>query len=118
MTQEEKLVEALIMMVVGMGAVFVVLSSFSLIIWLMKYLDSKFTKGPKALPILKVQKEFFETKTESELVAVITAAAMQCFGSKIKVHKIHFLHDQTVHTGWANTGRVNVMASHSINKKG
>ncbi len=115
---EDKLGEALIMMVVGLGAVFTVLSSFSVIIWLMKYLDKKFTKVPKPLPILKVQKEFFETKTESELVAVITAAAMQCFGSKIKVHKIHFLDNQAKQTGWANTGRVNVMASHSINKKG
>ncbi len=115
---QEKLGEALIMLVVGLGAVFTVLSSFSLIIWLMKYLDSKFTKSAKPLPILKVQKEFFETKTENELVAVITAAAMQCFGSKIKVHKIHFLDDQSKHTGWANSVRVNVMGSHSINKKG
>lgn len=115
---QEKLGEALIMMVVGMGAVFGVLSTFSFIIWLMKFADSKFAKSAKPQPILKVQKEFFETKTEKELVAVITAAAMQCFGSKIKVHKIHFLDDQSKQTGWANSGRVNVMGSHSINKKG
>lgn len=115
---QEKLGEALIMMVVGLGAVFTVLSFFSLLIWLINKIEKKFSKVPVERPILKVQKEFFETKTESELVAVITAAAMQCFGSKIKVHKIHFLDDHSKQTGWANSGRINVMGSHSINKKG
>ncbi len=113
----DRLVEAFIMLGVGLGAVFTVLSFFSFIIWFMKWIDSKFSKTPKVLPILKVQKEFFETKTENELVAVITAAAIECFGSKIKVHKIHFLNNPSKQTGWANSGRVNVMASHSINKK-
>ena len=115
---QEKLGEALIMMIVGLGAVFTVLSFFSLLIWAINKLEQKFSKSPQQRPILKVQKEFFETKTESELVAVITAAAMQCYGSRIKIHKIHFLDDQSKQTGWANSGRVNVMASHSINKKG
>lgn len=112
------LIEALEVMVVGLTGVFTVLTFFSFMIWALKWIDAKTSKSKAEPPILKVQKEFFETKTESELVAVITAAAMQVFQSNVKIHKIHFLDDNTKPSNWASSGRVSIMASHSINIKG
>lgn len=114
----EKIIEALEVLVVGLAGVFSVLSFFSIMIWFLKWADSKLSKKKVEAPILKVQKEFFETRTEGELVAVITAAAMEIFKSKVKIHKIHFLNDASKPSNWASSGRVNVMASHNLNLKG
>lgn len=106
------------MLFVGFAVVFTVLIFFSFLIWFLKFLDEKLSKSTAEKPILKVQKEFFESKTEKELIAVITAAAVQTLGKKIKIHKIHFLQDVAKPSGWASSGRINVMSSHSINLKG
>ena len=82
-------------------------------IWLLKTVDKKFSKSKVEPPVMSPQKEFFESRPESELIAVITAAAMMTLGKKIRVKKIHFLKEHQ-DVSWTSVARVNIMASHNI----
>ncbi len=114
----ENLLVALKMLVVGMSGVFTVLAVFAFIIWLMKYIDAKMKKNAEEAPILLEQKEFFEARTERELIAVIAAAATSIIGKKVKIKKLHFLDADISLQNWKTSGISNNMASHNINIKG
>lgn len=108
----EKLIPALEVLGIGMGTVFFVLAFFCFMIWAMKALDNKFSKHKSDQP-LTMTNEFFESKPNAELVAVITAAVEQALNKKIRIKTIHFLDDQH-ETSWANSGRLDIMTSHNI----
>lgn len=114
---EENLIVATEMLIVGMSGVFFVLIFLAFVIWIMKAFDAKSQKAKQVeQPVLQVQKEFFESRTDKELVAIITAAAMAATGGKrLKVKKISFL-SQGHDAGWVGSGRQGVMASHQIHK--
>lgn len=114
----DNIIVALEMLVVGMSGVFTVLSIFAFIIWFMKYLDAKIKSNVEEAPILIEQKEYFETRTERELIAVLAAASTSIIGKKVKVKKIHFLDTNSDPASWKQSGLSNNMASHNINIKG
>jgi len=112
----EKIEEALMLLVVGMGVVFVSLFMFNVLISIMKFVDEKINKmrvGKK----LSIKKEDIapEEKITPEVVAIITAAAIEAFHKPIKIKKIHFLDSQDV-TPWARFGRQNILGSHLLKR--
>lgn len=120
----EKLLEGLIVMVVGMGGVFTALVFFYLLISLINYTDKVFKNISK--PDSKQQsgsaiQNDSKTTSESEesfeeLVAVITSAAYFALKKQVVVKSINFLHDSS-ESSWATIGRLNIIGSHNIQKK-
>lgn len=112
----EKIEEALMLLVVGMGVVFVSLFMFNILISIMKFVDEKINKM-RVSKKLSIKKEDIapEEKITPEVVAIITAAAMEAFHKPIKIKKIHFL-DSHDSSSWANTGRLGVLGSHALKR--
>ncbi|MBL7993865.1 OadG family protein [bacterium] len=110
----EKLLEASLLLVAGMTAVFVSLSGLALMIWLIKSADEKVN----ALRIRWYAKKV-EVKPEEvhdELAAVISAAVFTVLRKPVTIRKIRFL-DNRGEDAWAVTGRLNIMASRPIRKR-
>lgn len=115
---EENIIIATEMLVVGLSTVFIVLSAFAFVIWFLKKVDSRLLNNEAASAVKVTDSLFIEKQSDSELVAVISAAATAIIGAKVKVRKIHFLDHQPDEANWTNTGRLNIMGSHNINIKG
>jgi Na+-transporting methylmalonyl-CoA/oxaloacetate decarboxylase gamma subunit len=112
----ENIEEALMLLIVGLGVVFVSLFMFNILISTMKFVDEKINKmrvGKK----LSIKKEDVapEEKITPEVVAIITAAAIEAFHKPISIKKIHFL-DSHDSSSWTNTGRLGVLGSHSLKR--
>ncbi|NLO19475.1 MAG: OadG family protein [Ignavibacteria bacterium] len=113
----ERIYEALMLLVAGLGVVFTSLLMFNLLISLMIIIDERINKA-RVSKKLSVKKEDAapEEKITPEIVAIITAAAVETFHKPIKIKKIHFL-DRPHTTSWANTGRLNILGSHSLRRR-
>lgn len=112
----ENIEVALMLLIVGLGVVFVSLFMFNILISTMKFVDEKINKmrvGKK----LSIKKEDVapEEKITPEVVAIITAAAIEAFHKPIRIKKIHFL-DSHDSSSWTNTGRLGVLGSHSLKR--
>ncbi len=113
----ERLSEALVVMAVGLGAVFSSLLFFYLMMIVLQYIDSKFNlyMVNKKLNPVSEPKDDKEVAITPEIVAVISAAAYEVFKKPIVVKKIKYL--TKTETSWSQTGRMIVMGSHNIEKK-
>jgi Na+-transporting methylmalonyl-CoA/oxaloacetate decarboxylase gamma subunit len=114
-TLSERLEKGLLLMVVGMGVVFVALVligvCISLLGWWLRNLEAK---------PLELEEESSIVQTtgggdQSELIAVLTAAAMAIVGKSVNVRKVTFINQNTV-SGWAEVGRVAIHTSHNLRR--
>ncbi|MFH1051703.1 MAG: OadG family transporter subunit [bacterium] len=113
----EKLTEALIVMIVGIGGVFLSLLFFYLLMIVLNVVDSKVNKyrvNKKLSPKTKLDNIEPKIQITPEIVAVISAAAYEVFKKPVVVKKIKYLTKSA--TTWSETGRMIVMGSHNINK--
>lgn len=112
----EKIIESLLLLVVGMSSVIIVLLVFALLIQAGKLIDEKINQLRISRYSRKIENAPATEEINDELIAVITAAIMLTYRKNIRVRKIRFL-DHTSQPTWAVTGRLNVMASHLITKR-
>jgi Na+-transporting methylmalonyl-CoA/oxaloacetate decarboxylase gamma subunit len=110
----EKLIESLLILLIGIVGVFISLSLLAVMIWLIKTVDEKIN----FLRIVSYSKkaEVQPEEINDELVAVISATAFTTMKKPVVIRKIRFL-DNKAGDAWAVTGRVNVMASRPIRKR-
>jgi hypothetical protein len=107
---------SLVLLVVGMGGVFISLLALAGMIWLFKAADEWLNQ--------RRIRQYAETAIASgepdgindELVAVITAAATAAAERSVRVRKVRFL-SPIAAGAWASSGRLNVMASHQISRR-
>jgi Na+-transporting methylmalonyl-CoA/oxaloacetate decarboxylase gamma subunit len=112
----DKLSESLVVMLVGISAVFASLFFFYIIIMILQFIDNKLNSirvQKKLTPLINEEKN--DLKLSPEIVAVISAAVYEVIKKPIVVKKIKYL-SQT-ETSWSETGRMIVMGSHNIIKK-
>lgn len=112
----DKLFEALVVMLVGVSAVFSSLLFFYIIIVILQLIDNKLNsiRVNKKLTPLKNEVDD-DLKLSPEIVAVISAAIYEVVKKPIIVKKIKYLSKSD--SSWSETGRMIVMGSHNINKK-
>lgn len=110
----EKLLEALLVLVVGLVVVFISLGLLAGMIWLIKAVDEKINALRIRLYSKKVETE--PEEIHDELAAVISAAVFSIMKKPVIIRKIHFL-DNRSGDAWAVTGRLNIMASRPIRKR-
>ena len=107
--------EALLLMVVGMSAVVAALVLLAGMIWLFRKLDERLNARRISTYARKVEHHVIDTDINDEVVAVLAAAAASVLQQQVVVRRVHFL-DSRGPGAWATTGRVNIMASHLIQK--
>lgn len=111
----DNIVEALLIMVVGLLGVFISLFFFYCIILAIQKSDDKINRFlvKKKLQPAKIESDIAQIKPE--IVAAIAAAAYETFHKPIKIKRIHFL-DENQSSQWTATGRITIMGSHNIKK--
>jgi sodium pump decarboxylase gamma subunit len=107
--------DALLVLLVGMAAVFACLSVLALLIWVVRSADEtlnarKIRSYAATVPGLP------EEEINDELVAVITAAAVAAVKRPLEIRRMRFLGPEGGRT-WAATGRLNIMGSHAVQRK-
>lgn len=110
----DRITEALVLIVVGMGGVFLSLTSLYLLMVVLMKIDSMFSKQPETA----VQTPTGETRSEinPDLIPIISAAIYAVLEKKVIIKTIHFLDDRS-DTSWSRIGRLNIIDSHNINKR-
>ncbi len=116
----ENINEAILVLIVGMGGVFLALIFFYLVITLLNrteryFVEAKNKKEAK-LALQKQQEMELAAKDEideDELIAVITAAAYYTIQQNLVVKNIKFIRN-TGPSSWAAIGRLNLIGSHNI----
>ncbi len=115
----EKLIEALEVLVIGMGGVFTSLIFFYLLIVLLKKIDGMIqAKESKTLEIATNQRKEAEdlsriNEIDNELIAVISAAAYSIVRKPVRVKTISFLGNKDDST-WSQIGKIDVISSHNV----
>lgn len=110
----DRLLEALLVLGVGLAGVFTCLSGLAFMIWLIKSVDE--TINNLRIRLYSKKLEVQPDTIHDELVAVITAAVYSTFKKQVTIRKIRFL-DNRSGDAWAVTGRLNIMASRPIRKR-
>lgn len=113
---ENKLWEAIIVMIVGMGGVFASLVFFFLLMLVLNTLESKINKlrVSKKLQPKPVTSNEEQISISPEIVAVISAAAYEVFRKPVIIKKVKYL--KQTDNKWSETGRMIVMGSHNFKK--
>lgn len=113
----EKLIEALEVLVIGMGAIFASLFFFYLLILVLKKIDEKLAKSDAQKDLAKenlnANTEQLEDEISPELIAVLSAAAYSVVRKPIRIKTISFLGGQDDST-WSKMGKMDVIGSHNI----
>ena len=112
----DPIVEALLLMVAGLSAVFSALLLLAGMIRLLEWADTRLNSLRIRKYAEKVDSHQIEDDVNDEVVAVITAAIATTLKQPVVVRKIHFL-SSGPGPAWAVTGRLNIMASHAIAKR-
>jgi sodium pump decarboxylase gamma subunit len=113
----DTLTESLVILIVGVGGVFVSLSFFSFLIWGMKKIDNLFTIKKKKKSVAVKHAKPAAQEEDTELIAVLTAAAMEILQHPVRIRHIKYLQQQQTGGSWAVSGRSTVMSSHNISKR-
>ncbi|MBX2990937.1 MAG: OadG family protein [Bacteroidetes bacterium] len=113
----EKILESLLVMLVGMTGVFTSLVFLAGMIWFFRWADEKLNKWKIRRYAEKVESHQVEDEINDELIALLSAAAATALHKSVVVKKVQFLNQKTAGASWAVTGRLNVMASHAISKR-
>lgn len=113
---EERLWEATLALIVGMGGVFASLVFFYLLMLVLNALETRINKlrvNKKLLPKPAASNEE-QISISPEIVAVISAAAYEAFRRPVVIKKVKFL--KQTDNSWSETGRMIVMGSHNFKK--
>ncbi len=113
----ERILESLLVMLVGMTGVFTSLVLLAGMIWFFRWADEGLNAWRIKKYAEKVEAERVEDEINDELIAVLSAAAATALRKSVVVKKVQFLSQKTTGGSWAVTGRLNVMASHAISKR-
>lgn len=111
------LFESLIILLVGLLAVLLSLTLFAILIEIIKRLDEKANALLIRWYSKRTQSDETTDEINDELIAVLTAAAYLSIHKPVLIRRVHFLNDRGG-TAWSVTGRLNIMASHLIKKRG
>lgn len=111
----EKLIEALLLMVVGMSGVFASLLFLAAMIFGFRWWD----EASNARKIKKYSTKLAEIPADEdavhdELIAVLSAAVESTFGKGVVIRRIA-LFGKPGSSAWKSHGRQTIMSSHSIN---
>lgn len=112
----DKLIESILLLVVGMTGVFAALVFLAVMIWSFRLFDEWLNRKRIQKYASQVESKLVDNEVNDELVAVLTAAAASVIRKPVRVRRVQFL-SGTGAAAWATTGRLNVMASHSIPKR-
>ncbi len=112
----DPIVEALLLLVVGMASVFAALFLLAGMIRFLEWADSRINTIRIRKYADKVETHQVDDDVNDEIVAVITAAIAATIRKPVVVRKIRFL-ESGAEPAWAVTGRLNIMASHAITKR-
>ncbi len=113
----DNLLESLILLVVGMGGVFAALLLLAGMIWLLRWADEWLNQRRILAYAQKVETHAVDTDLNDEVIAVLAAAASSTLKKRVTVRRVRFLSPRSGST-WASSGRLNIMASHLIQRKG
>ena len=112
----DPILEAFLLLVVGMAAVFSALLLLAGMIRLLKWGDAQINAMRIRKYADKVETHQVDDEVNDEIVAVITAAVASTIRKPVVVRTIRFL-DNGAEPAWAVTGRLNIMASHAITRR-
>ena len=112
----ERIVECLVLSVVGMGVVIVSLAVLAAIIAFFRYADEAANQWRIRRYRIRVEKQRVDPDLNDEQIAILTAAAAMTFKRPVMVRRIRFS-GRADTPSWAVTGRLNIMASHLIQKR-
>jgi len=112
----DPIIEAVLLLVVGMSAVFSALLLLAGMIWLLEWADTRLNSLRIRKYAEKVESHKVDDEVNDEIVVVITAAVTTTLKQPVIVRKIRFLNSGPG-PAWAVTGRLNIMASHAIAKR-
>ncbi len=120
----ERLIEALEVLVIGMGAIFASLTFFYLLIVVLKKADTIMAKNDQKKAQAKsdaddliVAEDNIVTTDEitPELIAVISAAAYSIVRKPVRIKTISFLGNKD-DTAWSQMGKMDVISSHNVQR--
>jgi hypothetical protein len=94
--------------------VFVFLGGLFLLMFILRYIGNRMYGQDELItatdPLLEVESN---EGNETELVAVLTAAAATSLKKRVVVRKFHYI-DNASDTAWSQSGRLNILASHQV----
>jgi sodium pump decarboxylase gamma subunit len=116
-TMGDRIVEALVLMGVGMLVVFSALMLLWLAIFVIDRLAERLQPAPAAKPApapptTSAPRPTPQRQThDPQLLAVLAAAATTALGKRVRLRQVHFVSEE--HESWAQEGRRDVMSGHS-----
>jgi Na+-transporting methylmalonyl-CoA/oxaloacetate decarboxylase gamma subunit len=112
----EMLLQATLILLVGLVVVFSSLLLFAGTILLLRALDERFNLFRIRRYTARVEASPLAQDMNDELVAVLTAAAVAALRRPVRIRRMRFLESGTA-GAWTSTGRLNIMASHAISRR-
>jgi sodium pump decarboxylase gamma subunit len=112
----DPIIEAVLLLVVGMSIVFSALVLLAGMIGFLEWADTRINSLKIRKYAERVEAHQVDDDVNDEVVAVITAAITTTLKQPVVVRKIRFLSSGS-EPAWAVTGRLNIMASHAIAKR-
>ncbi len=113
----ERLIEALEVLVIGMGVIFASLFFFYLLIVVLKMIDDKLAKNAAKIiakdTSINENEYIDENEITPELIAVLSAAAYSVVRKPIRIKTISFL-GEPGDSNWSKIGKMDVIGSHNI----
>jgi len=110
------LLDASLVLVVGMGVVVLSLLMFAGLIVVLRASDERFNIFRIRRYTARVEAEPVHEDVNDELVAVLTAAIAVAIRKPVRIRRMRFL-DTASAGAWTSTGRLNIMASHAIPRR-
>lgn len=106
------IIEALVLMVVGMSGVFFSLLLFYIIIVVLEASNNFITKRHHH-KLASIAKQDVSDELPVELIAAISAAINTIFNKQVVIKKVHFV-DSQEDDSWSRAARANIHDSHNI----
>jgi len=113
---EQKLIESVLLLVVGLTVVFLALILLAGMIRLLEWTDRRVNSLRIKKYAEKVETHKVDEEINDEIVAVLSAAVSTTLRRPVRIRKIRFLTGEPAEA-WAVTGRLNIMASHAITRR-
>jgi sodium pump decarboxylase gamma subunit len=113
----QDIIESVLLLVVGMAAVFSALLLLAGMIRLLEWVDRCINTTRIRKYSEKVEAHKVDDEINDEIVAVISAAVAATLRPPVRIRKIRFLTGGPSDPAWAVTGRLNIMASHAISRR-
>ena len=111
-TEPSNLGEGVILLVVGMGVVFLALTLIMTLVMILGRLARELAPKPAAAPAPAPAPTQTTDEITPELVAVLTAAAVAATGGPVRVRRVTVLGAGSSGGAWLAGGRASLMGSH------